>query len=707
MKIICKLAILFFVVLSLQVFAKFYVVTLPYVSLNEILSEKHLGDFLNRSSLGLLNVQTGSFGNLSSSYVTFGAGARAYGFSGPVAIYSPQDFYNEQLETAEEIYNQRSSNPLPDGALVFVDIEAVKNSNKELYYEVIPGLLASSLSLKGLSTAYIGNAGTIETHLNPGALALINRQGVIFEGEHSETLKKNPLKPLGVEADMEKIVFLLDQVEADLILIELGDLERIESVTKFISEAAYNRHRKEALGKVGQFLKDLTSRINGDEDSIILVSPLPSGINRQKGYGLGFLAIYQGDKSSSLLYSSTTRRVGLVALTDLAPTLEAWAGIQDPFVFHQGGAVLEAKAADRETIISYLLEIESNSATLKSIRTRFYQIYISVLILTIISAFVCIVIFPIKELAMVLRMLLFSEAAVPLFMLFVGLAPAEYYLLVFFILLAFAALIGVISVRTPKLGYLWPILTTFALFSLSLDIVFQARLISRSVFGYDFQSGARFYGIGNEYMGYFVGLLLLGAYILGFVYKKKTVVLVPLGLGVVFIAFPILGANVGGGITMIVAFFAWTKLILNTRLTPYLLVLPLFLGVWVLIDFLRGQSHLINTIMAIFHGGYVVIWEVISRKISTNLRLWQYSLWTKGLIVFVAGLVLVLFKPANLVTHKLTQIDSLKQLLLITALTAASAVAFNDSGVVAGALVILVPGCFILSSLLCSIDSKA
>ena len=154
---------------------------------------------------------------------------------------------------------------------------------------------------------------------------------------------------------------------------------------------------------------------------------------------------------------------------------------------------------------------------------------------------------------------------------------------------------------------------------------------------------------------------------------------------------------------MIAAAFAWIKVVLKKKLAPYLWALPVFLGIWVLADYFRGQSHLIGTILAISGGGVQVIWDTICRKLATNLRLWQYSLWTKGLIVFVVGLVLVFHRPVEETRKPPQEGEALQKLLLLTVITASFAVAFNDSGVVAGALVFLVPGCFILSSLLAAI----
>ena len=75
---ICLIVALLVMVLSLNATCKVYLVTMPYVSLREVLAESSFKGFLSGSALGLLNVQTGSYGNLSAGYATAGAGA-SYG----------------------------------------------------------------------------------------------------------------------------------------------------------------------------------------------------------------------------------------------------------------------------------------------------------------------------------------------------------------------------------------------------------------------------------------------------------------------------------------------------------------------------------------------------------------------------------------------------------------------------------------------------
>lgn len=96
-------------------------------------------------------------------------------------------------------------------------------------------------------------------------------------------------------------------------------------------------------------------------------------------------------------------------------------------------------------------------------------------------------------------------------------------------------------------------LTTIILFDMA---VFNQFLIKNSLLGYDPIIGARFYGIGNEYMGVLVGASLITISIFFEKFGFKNIILLPFALAVVFImGNPMMGANVGGTITISAYFY--------------------------------------------------------------------------------------------------------------------------------------------------------
>lgn len=96
----------------------------------------------------------------------------------------------------------------------------------------------------------------------------------------------------------------------------------------------------------------------------------------------------------------------------------------------------------------------------------------------------------------------------------------------------------------------------------------SASLIKWSPMGYDVISGARFYGIGNEYMGVLVGAVSTAAGALTQILenRKQNVRGVAIFIHItvlVTIALPWIGANLGGAIASLAALGYW--LILANR----------------------------------------------------------------------------------------------------------------------------------------------
>ncbi|EGD49864.1 hypothetical protein TheetDRAFT_3325 [Thermoanaerobacter ethanolicus JW 200] len=90
-----------------------------------------------------------------------------------------------------------------------------------------------------------------------------------------------------------------------------------------------------------------------------------------------------------------------------------------------------------------------------------------------------------------------------------------------------------------------------------IDLLLNSPLMKNSILGYDVISGARFYGIGNEYMGVLIGSSIMGTMALTEKYKTKSVKI--LGFILFTVAFwlmvlPQFGAKVGGFITGFMAF---------------------------------------------------------------------------------------------------------------------------------------------------------
>ena len=139
---------------------------------------------------------------------------------------------------------------------------------------------------------------------------------------------------------------------------------------------------------------------------------------------------------------------------------------------------------------------------------------------------------------------------------------------------------------------------------LSVDQWTGARLIKGSPLGYDVISGARFYGIGNEYMGALVGAACIGGACLieRFVrYGRWVVWGVLLCLAVVLsvLALPWWGANVGGAVSAFAAFGILAMLVTMhsitwRRVVAMTAVLAVLLAAIFILDSFQGRRKSIS-----------------------------------------------------------------------------------------------------------------
>ncbi|HZK58031.1 MAG TPA: hypothetical protein VFD17_06955, partial [Clostridia bacterium] len=269
------------------------------------------------------------------------------------------------------------------------------------------------------------------------------------------------------------------------------------------------------------------------------------------------------------------------------------------------------------------------------------------------------------------------------------------YLLLLAITMAIISAVYLVSGSNPLNVILY---TTFLLvFGLLLDIVSGQNLIRNSLLGYDPILGARYYGIGNEYMGILIGaVLMLTTALIEKRYVNKYVSIIFYGLVAVIIGFPGLGANVGGIITAVFAFlFVSVRLLgkkVNFRGLVYIgLAVVFVVGVMALIDLfvVENKSHLAGAISRIISNGPIVMYQIITRKISMNLRIIGVTIWSKVLLSAVVVLGILFYKPIGWFRRISMKYPKLS--LGWSGIIVACVIGFaaNDSGTVAAATSII------------------
>lgn len=214
-------------------------------------------------------------------------------------------------------------------------------------------------------------------------------------------------------------------------------------------------------------------------------------------------------------------------------------------------------------------------------------------------------------------------------------------------------------------------------------IGFRGALTASSLLGYSPIEGARYYGIGNEIMGVWLGAsVIAAAFQLG---KVRPAWLIAFAVAVALcLGHPSIGAKAGGFIAALltIAAFWWAQ---SGRPFKFAVAAAMVLGLVLmgaaalLLLGKFGESHVTQSIEMAHREGGLSLMAIIVRKAAMNAYLAFHSAWSVMLLVCVAA-------SARLAGEiRRSDVASRTAALGAAGATAAS-FAFNDAGVVAAAL---------------------
>ncbi|MFQ3549473.1 MAG: hypothetical protein SNJ70_06945, partial [Armatimonadota bacterium] len=205
------------------------------------------------------------------------------------------------------------------------------------------------------------------------------------------------------------------------------------------------------------------------------------------------------------------------------------------------------------------------------------------------------------------------------------------------------------------------------------------------------------YGIGNELMGSLLGAVLIGCALFFHQNKlsvKMQTIIAAFVFGLVFISkgLPHFGANTGGALASLPAFFTYIailrgwkfniKLVLGILAFSALTMFAIFIG-----DYLKGiseQTHMGRVIMMLSSGGIIELLQVMERKISVNIMLISNSVWSRLLIISLLASIALYIRARKLEPNRLES-KELKCGGYSAIVGVVGSFVFNDSGVLAAA----------------------
>jgi hypothetical protein len=538
----------------------------------------------------------------------------------------------------------------------------------------------------------------------PAAVALMDGAGQVDAGSiGSELVGPKAQAPFGRAADIAAVEDATRQAlgQADVVLVDPGDLDRSAAVTRMDAAAFYaDRSRSGALTA----LDDLIGRLRADAPprTLVMVVPVtPPGDEWRLvpvvAWGAGVVPGY--------LASPSTRRLGLVTLTDLAPTVLSALGAPVPAAF-AGQALRYTPAPPDQARVARLAGLDRDAAW----RERIW--------LGVTTGFIVVqvVLWGVTGLALAgrapwlrrpwLRAAAVAVAGFPLAALLLRAVPGVAGLgnAAVAVLLGLDAAFVALALRArrhPLAPLAWILGATVAV--VLVDVATGARLQLGGILGYSPQSASRFFGLGNTAFGVLAPAALLVAALHVERAPRRREALVAVAALLAIVAFvdgaPFLGADVGG-LLAFVPIAGLTVLALAGRRLTWRTTALAGLGTAVLLaaatvaDLLRppaSRTHLGRLASQTLHGGDGGLVDTVSRKVQVNLAGVVQSFWTAVVPVIAIGLVVVLLRRGQ--ARGLLPAGSARRAGVLGALAVGLAgFAVNDSGVIVVAMALVEVG---------------
>lgn len=660
---------------------KVVMVIVDYLDIKDINKMEFMSRLADESHMALMNNRQPGKAGAEKSKLIIGSGKKIELNENMASGGSEESFLN--------LYRIVSGREPVKGSLVYTDIYKLKQRNNNNEYFNYIGYLGEVINNNNGSACVLGNADNAVKNRS-SLLVAMDSNGMVDTGEIDNILIEDELFPYGRRTDYNRLAELYKQFlpASSFIVIDTGDMERLEAFRASMSEVACESYKNTVLKNIDSFMENIVS--SGGFKTLIFISTYPSKSDMEKNNRLTPVMVYEAGEGG-LLYSANTRREGIVLNTDIADFIIQKLG-------YAGSS--EIKEIEKENALYYLEENNEEIARVSRIRTPVLTTYAIMLIAALLILFTIAVFFRKKQrgsISSLGRTIAYIILAFPVVFLympssFTGDNPVRYF---FYSAAAAAVIAMVLQILLKDRVKIAFSICMLLLTGLSLDILAGSPFIKQSVLGYDPEIGARFYGIGNEYAGMFIGCSLAVA---GSIQELKGNKLNRISAALFYAACTLLlgltflGANFGGALAgaagYILAYFMVYGIKFNIRNTFIgVIILATTAAVLVTADFLgiSSQSHMGRLVEDAGSNGLKVITSTIQRKITMNLRLIKYTIWTKVLLSIIAMITFMFYRPAKMLQKLFDSNKYMKCSWMGIAASGITGFAVNDSGIVVAA----------------------
>ena len=651
---------------------------------DDILSNRfpHLRDLSERSAVALMNCAVTGKRDTTATLLTLATGQRIA--SEPedalAASHSERNLTPEQGDVLT-IYQRRTGNlslKMQSDSIVHLNIASLLRRN------IVPQNLGSVLSGASppVSSAIFGN---LPPHSAQRTAAILTLDGIGRTTGRFDIFRPEPNDPKIRKDDPLRLAQIAAESSAAFTVVVLNEAV---SLDLFLYLLQASQHDADAM------------------PALLIVSPRPPDTQNRLTPVIAFGRAFP----PGLLTSATTRTPGLIANTDIAPTiLKTFDIAASPTMIGKPAIVLKsANAAERLAAISRLDYVSQlNDQALHRVMPIFAGVFALYFALLFLRSQ------PPRWLVLGLVPILFLPAALLLAPILVPPTLSEYALRIVawqFALTIFALLLA--RLTRSKLPVLIAAVNVVLILG---DILTGQTLLKDSLLSGYALSGIRYYGIGNEYLGVLLAFVLTGTFLAldnrvsslpspGVNAASCSLSPVPCSLillfwiGVLFIVGWVgLGANAGSLVAGVAGFGVGTAILYGRRPTWKLTLVCILFGLLLAFAFGSieeffltqkngGGSHFGTALRTAANQndvGYLL--EIAARKAAMNLRLFLLPafLATLAALAFVGFLGHRRFR--SVLTAAFPSESWIRRALPAFLATAVAALIFKDSGVITAA----------------------
>jgi hypothetical protein len=568
-------------------------------------------------------------------------------------------------------------------------------------YGAAPGALAEAIT----EIAAIGDSRLAlhpsppgDAFEQPALVGAMDASGTVpFATVGGSLLRTDHTAPFGIRSDRAQSALLLSRAlkrPCGVTLVSEGDLIRAD---QWSLGAPKERavHTDRALRAVDRLVSLARGKLDRSSDLLLILSPTSPAAVGQAHLGVA-IAEGPGYPAGTRLMSASTRRSGIVTLTDVAPTVLDHLGIETPASM-TGRPWFTAESTSER--IDAAVETDREAVFVDDVTRTAALAFIALQV--VVCGAAAFALWRRSPLPLLQQGAL-AVIAFPLATFVMGALPGHSLgggFLALLVALDAAAVAAVtVALRRPLDRLL--ALTAMTTGLLILDLLTGARLQINTILGYSPIVGGRFAGIGNMAFAVLASAALATAALM--VHRTQgtrtslVAAAVLLGAVVVVDGAPLWGSDVGGIIALVPAYGVALLLLAGVRLrlrtaaalaVAALLVLALFL----VVDLARppeARTHLARLYENVSEQGLGALTNTIERKAAANLRLLTSSVWALSVPPALACLTFLSLWPAGIRAALRDRLPAMSAGLLAALVLALLGFAVNDSGIAIPSMVL-------------------